>query len=103
MILRREAARRAREARVAAGHQYPVHVHVPESLEPLRAVLLGGNTPTAIEALRRPEYAADATAQLVLARFLVLEHRFDEAITVCDRAAAIEATSGSRSHRTDEQ
>jgi tetratricopeptide (TPR) repeat protein len=51
-------------------------------------VLIGGDTAAAIVALGDARYATDADAQLLLARLLVFDRRFDAAFDVCDRLVA---------------
>jgi tetratricopeptide (TPR) repeat protein len=92
-LLRREVERVTGNVRQTVGKQHAPTFNIPEQLAELRDVLISGDTAASITALRDDRYARDADAQLLLARLLAFDKRFDEAIAVYDQ---VEATS----HRT---
>lgn len=66
-----------------------MNVEVPAHLRELRDALVAGRVQEAIPVLERPEYDDDAVAKLVHAACLAFAQRFEEAIAMYDRAAAI--------------
>jgi tetratricopeptide (TPR) repeat protein len=92
-LLRREVERAIGNVRQSVGSQHAPTFDIPAQLTELRDVLISGDTTAAITALRDTRYGRDADAQLLLARFLAFDARFDEAIEVYGQ---LEATS----HRT---
>jgi tetratricopeptide (TPR) repeat protein len=89
MLLRREADRSVRRTADQAGTARPIRVEVPAHLQELRDALVSGRVQEAIPVLERPEYDHDAVAKLVHAACLAFAQRFEEAIAMYDRAAAI--------------
>ena len=88
MLLRREVERSLKGVRDAVGDQPAQSTPVPHHLSELHAALANGGAREAIEALTRPEYAADRAAQLLLGGCLLFEKRADEALAVYVRVAA---------------
>ncbi|NVB81549.1 MAG: tetratricopeptide repeat protein [Kofleriaceae bacterium] len=85
MLLRREVDRAMKAALVEAGTQHAPVIELPDSLAPLRDVIVTGKPREIIEALSAPEYADNADAQLLLARYLALDGEPDRAQVVYDR------------------
>jgi tetratricopeptide (TPR) repeat protein len=92
-LLRREVERVIANLYATVGSQPPPTFDIPGQLTELRDVLISGDTNAAISALSADRYTHDADAQLLLARLLAFERRFDEAIALYDQLAA-------SSHRT---
>jgi tetratricopeptide (TPR) repeat protein len=84
MLLRREADRTLAKLGKSVGQQQTTVV-VPESLEPLRDILLGGRIKDVIHALSSPGYATDPQAQLMLARFHTFDRSYGRATALYDR------------------
>jgi tetratricopeptide (TPR) repeat protein len=89
MLLRREVDRCLKDLRKTVGHQEPMVLDVPGHLAELRGALVGGRTQDAIEMLQRPEYEADAVAQLILGGCLAFDGRFEESAEVYERASTL--------------
>ncbi len=89
MLLRREVDRGLNELRKTVGHQQPMVLDVPEHLAELRGALVGGRTGDVIAMLQRPEYEADAVAQLILGGCLAFDGRFGESARVYERATTL--------------
>lgn len=89
MLLRREADRSIKRTAEQTGTARVMEVEVPAHLEQLRDALVSGRVQDAIPVLERPEYDDDAVAKLVHAECLAFDQRFEEALAMYDRAAAL--------------
>lgn len=89
MLLRRELDRSLKEVRTAAGTAHASSIDLPEHLAELRDVLVDGRTSDAIQMLRRPEFANDAVAQLLLANLLSYERLHSDALSIYDRVLTL--------------
>ncbi len=89
MLLRREVDRSIKDVRTAAGTANASSIDLPEHLAELRDVLLDGSTSDAIEMLRRPGFANDAVAQLLLASLLSFERLHADALAIYDRVLTL--------------
>lgn len=89
MLLRREADRASKRAKANAGEAKPMTVEVPAHLAALQDALVSGRADEAIAVLEGSAYDGDAVAKLVHAECLAFARRFEEAIAMFDRAAAL--------------
>lgn len=89
MLLRREVDRALQRVRAEVGTPVPLEVEVPEHLAALRDALVGGRVEDVVPLLERAEYDRDGIAKLVHAECLAFARRFEEAIAMYDRAAAL--------------
>jgi tetratricopeptide (TPR) repeat protein len=89
ILLRREADRSARRLRDTVGIQPEIDIDLPEHLAELRGALVAGRIDDMIVVLERPEYNDDGIAKLLHAQCLAFDARYDDAVGMYDRAAAL--------------
>lgn len=89
MLLRREADRFCRGISRHVGSAKPMELDLPEQLTTIRDALAAGRINEVIAVLERTDLADDGLARLIHAQCLAFEKRFDEAIAMFDRAAAL--------------
>jgi tetratricopeptide (TPR) repeat protein len=89
MLLRREADRVMRRVRETVGTQPEIALDLPKHLSELRDAFAANRIADVLQVLGRPEYADDPVATLLRAQCLACEKRFDEAVTMFDRAATL--------------